>query len=525
MKFTACPMDCYDACKVEYINGKCKPSKNEITNGKLCKLFAFLNSQAPLIDKDLNKTLEKFVDKLKEPNKKVLYYKGAGNLGVMQSIPKKFFEKYGATFAQGGLCTGAGDAGLEFGRGINVNPTIEELKSSELILVWGRNLSRTSRHIYKLIEDKKFITIDPVETEIAKLSDIYLQIPPKGDFLLAKLFSDALDKKEVSQSDLDKLNILRSDFNKIIELLSTKKVSVMIGLGVQKYKEGAEIIHEIDKFCEKLGLLDGKNIGVWYLGTSAYGFNSKISTSPTKTCNYSELKFDDYDIVFIQGANPVISALNTNKIVSELKNTFVVYMGICEDDTSKYADIIIPAKTFLQKKDVRLSYGHDEVHFCEICEENPYAISEYELTSYLFDTFGFDGLLSEDEYLDVFKEKRKDKPSFIFEKKEFDVEMLELDENEFYLITSKSTNTLNSQFKYDEFAYVHPSLGYSNGDIVKISSEISTIEIKVKNDEKVFKKAILFYAGNKIVNSLIPDVWSNFGENASFQDVKLKIDN
>jgi formylmethanofuran dehydrogenase subunit B len=524
MKQTACPMDCFDACTVEYIDGKCKPGHDMVTNGKLCRLFGYLQSEKKLVDKNLNKTLEKTAKVLETPDQKVLYYKGVGNLGVMQSIPKLFFEKIKATFATGGLCLGAGVAGIEMSGRSNVNPPIEELLNSEVIIVWGRNLTQTSKHIYELIKNKKFITIDPVRTEIAELSEVFLQIPPKGDFLLAKLLQNALDLKKIDSSLLKKLGISKADFEKVIELISNKKVSVMLGLGAQKYKEGAEIFHEIDKVCEKLGLLGGINSGVWYLGNGSYAYENKIQVTPTNICSYPDVKFDDYDVVFIQGANPVVSAPDTEKIKKELQNTFVIYMGICENDTSEFANIIIPAKTFLQKKDVRLSYGHDGVNFLEICEENPHAVSEYELTKYLFDTFGFQGLLEEDEYLDVHKGKRKEKPSFKFiAKNNKDVELIDLQSDDFYLITSKSTKSLNSQFKYDEYAYVHPSLGFENEQMVTISSFVNKIQIKVKNDHSVLKNSILFYAGNKSVNKLIPNSVSNYGNNACLQDVKVTI--
>ena len=62
-------MDCYDACKIEYIDGKC-PSKENITNGQLCKLFGHLLNEDNLVDKNLNLTLKKVVLKLKEKDNK-----------------------------------------------------------------------------------------------------------------------------------------------------------------------------------------------------------------------------------------------------------------------------------------------------------------------------------------------------------------------------------------------------------------------------------------------------------------------
>ncbi|WP_419767063.1 molybdopterin-dependent oxidoreductase [Arcobacter sp.] len=524
MKLTACPMDCFDACEVVYKNGICKPNDDYITNKKLCKNFAYLIQEKNIIDKDLNTTLKKVVAKLKEPNQKVLYYKGSGNMGVMQKIPMVFFEKISATFASGSICDAGGEAGIEMGRKYNVNPSIKDLQSSEVILVWGRNLTQTSAHIYKLIKDKIFITIDPVKTPIAKKSEVFLQIPPKGDYLLAKLLQKALNDENIDINDLIKLNITQEQFNQTVKLLTSKKVSVMLGVGAQKYKEGAAIFHEIDKVCDKLNLFDKKNRGVWYLANSAYPFDNKISINPTKTCSYADVKFDDYDVVFIQGANPVISAPNAKYIVESLKNSFVIFMGTTANETSKYADIIIPAKTFLQKKDVRLSYGHDEVTFCEVCEENDYAISEYELTSYLFKEFGFEGILSEDEYLNCFKTKINDKPDIKFiEQDTKNVELLDLKDDEYYLLTSKNTDTINSQFKYDEYAYVHPIRGFIDNQLVTISSKIDSIQIKVKNDERIYSNSILIYAGNKQVNRLTSNELSFCGTNATFQDIKLTI--
>ena len=524
MRSTACPMDCFDACKIVFDEGICKAKDDYITNKKLCKNFAYLLKEENIIDTNLSDTLQKVVDKLKEPNQKVLYYKGTGNIGVMQNIPKKFFEKLGATFADGSTCESSGEVGIERGRKYSVNPTINELQKSEVILVWGRNFTQTSKHIYNLVKDKIFITIDPMKTEIASKSDVFLQIPPKGDYLLAKVLQDALSNKDINTNDLKKLNISKEQFDKTIELLTNNKVSVMLGVGPQKYKEGAVIFHEIDKVCDKLNLFDGKNTGVWYLGNSGYPFENKISTETTKTCGYADVKFDDYNVVFIQGANPVISAPNTNYLKESLKNTFVIYMGTTANETSKYANIIIPAKTFLQKRDVRLSYGHDDISFCEICEENEHAVSEYELTSYLYEAFSFDGLLSEDEYLDCFKVKGEEKPSIKFIPQDTrNVELLDMKKNEFYLLTSKSTDTLNSQFKYDEYAYIHPIHGFDDNQEVTISSKIQTIQIKVKNDERIYQNSILMYAGNKQVNKITSNELSDCGTNAIFQDIKLTI--
>ena len=142
----------------------------------------------------------------------------------------------------------------------------------------------------------------------------------------------------------------------------------------------------------------------------------------------------------------------------------------------------------------------------------------------MFKELGLDGLLSEDEYLECFKTKVRDKPDITFISHEIkEVELLDIKDDEYYLITSKHTDSLNSQFKYDEYAYVHPNSGFENDQLVTIASKINSIEIKVKNDEKVFPNSILIYAGNKEVNKLTSNELSDCGTNATFQDIKLTI--
>ena len=197
-KKIACPLDCYDACQGELIEENIKGSKeNIITNAKLCVNFANLlkkeNIKNPSFEDkiiSLEESLTILVEKLKNTTPvKTLFYKGSGNLGVMQQSTKNFFTQYGSTLTRGSLCDGSGAAGIEEGRGNVVNPPIEKLLNADIVIVWGRNLTVTSSHIYNLIKDKTFITIDPIKTDIAKKSKIHMQINPKTDHELALLFT------------------------------------------------------------------------------------------------------------------------------------------------------------------------------------------------------------------------------------------------------------------------------------------------------------------------------------------------
>ena len=192
-KKVACPLDCYDACQAENIDGIIKGSNEDITNKKLCVNFASLLKEDNLKsakykneDISLEKALDILEEKLKDTQaEKSIYYNGSGNLGLMQSAPKNFFTQYGSALTKGSLCDGGGGAGIEASRGAVVNPSIDKLLDADVIIVWGRNFSVTSSHLYNQVKDKTFITIDPITTPIAKKSELHMKVNPKTDYELA----------------------------------------------------------------------------------------------------------------------------------------------------------------------------------------------------------------------------------------------------------------------------------------------------------------------------------------------------
>lgn len=559
----ACPLDCYDACQGEKVGDKIRGSKeNKVTNGNLCRNFYSLvkeeylkNSIYENEEVSLDKALDILVDKLKNTkSSKVLYYKGSGNLGVMQSTPKNFFTQYGACLTKGSLCDGGGGAGVEFGRGSVTNPPIEKLLNSDIVIVWGRNLTVTSSHMYKLIKDKTFITIDPIKTKIAKKSQLHLQINPKTDHELALMLTRVAYMNKVEDEefleehsnghdwffDISKNRPLVSyekttgieldEVYKLFELIENKKVALLIGLGVQKYFEGAQILRCIDSFAAFIGIHKKQAGGVWYLSDSKHGYEAPFKVKgKNEIVPIPEVDFSKYDLVFIQGANPLVSSPRIQKIIDGLENTFVVCFTTTYNDTCKYANLIIPSSSFLCKKDVRLSYGHEFKSLSQIVEKkDENTLSEYEITNILNERFDFKKLKNEDEIIDYYVNHKVEYEEFdTFEFiEDIDIEPLYKNkkDEEFYFVTAKSVKSLNSQFHSDNYVYLHPSVEFDNGSNVKISSKYGEHEFIVKHDDDIKENCAFFFSGNKYANYLTPNKEDEDSSSAMFQEVLLSIE-
>lgn len=559
----ACPLDCYDACQAEIIEENIKGSKeHKTTNGKLCVNFANLlkeeNLETAYFNNEkisLDESLNILVEKLKSTTPaKTLFYKGSGNLGVMQSAPKNFFTQYGSTLTRGSLCDGGGGAGIEAGRTNVINPPLEKLLNADVIVVWGRNFTDTSSHLYNLVKDKTFVTIDPVSTEIAKKSKIHMQINPKTDYELALLFTrfaymqDLEDKEFIEEfgngadwffdvarnrpvvSYEATTGVPLSQVNDFFDLIENKSVAIVLGLGVQKYFEGSQITRCIDSFAAYMGYHKKEAGGVWYLSDSNFGYKKQFEIKGTnKKVSIPKVNFGSYDLVFIQGANPVVSHPNTKKVIEGLKDTFVVYFGTTYNDTCEYANLIIPSSSFLSKKDVRLSYGHEYKSISNIVKEkNPNTITEYELASFLIEQFGFEKLKEEDEIISYYENHKPTLEEFeTFEfVEEVDIEPLykEKTSDNFYLITAKHKNSLNSQFAKDDFVYLNSATNFNNGDIVNISSKYGNAQFEVKINDDIKENCAFFYAGNKKVNYLTPNEEDESSFSAMYQEVLIEIE-
>ena len=252
---------------------------------------------------------------------------------------------------------------------------------------------------------------------------------------------------------------------------------------------------------------------------------------------------------------------DTNRVKKELQGVEnLIYFGLHENETSKLAKIVIPAKNFFEKEDVRLSYGHQYVEKMNKVMNSNIGISEYDFTKYLFDAFGFSGLQEESYYIDAwmsqceeegehqvspayeilpyhegFAEEGDDEFEFI---EDYDDDFINIKrfrkfrktsknkkENEtFWLLSSKSNKSLNTQFVREDKVQLHPELGYGEGERVQVCSEHGEHEFTVKHNEDLRLDCVLITNNTVGVNYLTPSILSEEGDNACYQEVKVSLE-
>jgi len=593
MKQTACPLDCFDACSVvcdaSYPNRLVAGNYVPYTNGVLCAhLYKHIHEANRITKPMLNGkevSLKEALDAVAEAikDKPWLLWRGSGNFGVMQMVTNLLAKEADGVITHGTLCDGAGDAGIVDSRGVNRLLPIEQIAKSEVVVVWGRNIPVTNSHLMPYIKDKKIVVIDPVKTKLAKMAHLHLQVKPRSDFYLAVILArfiimeGAEDKEWLEEfasewedyydftrtfrikAILEHIGLSLDDIGDFLLMLQNKRVVFLVGAGVQRYEIGYSTLRAIDALAAILGLFGKEGCGVSFLANSQLGFDNPFRVS-LKSEPKATTPFSKYKTVLIQGGNPAHTMPNSSKVAEELKGVEnLIYFGLYESETSKLSNIIIPAKSFLEKDDIRLSYGHQYVQRMHKVVDSDIGISEYDFVQEILkrlnkepikdlnyyldywlkqckevdgkyispafeeipykDGFGEDGG-DEFEFIDDFYDDFEDiKALRRFRKK------LKQSGGDLWLLTPKSSNTLNSQFsEKKEFIYLHPNLGFSDGEKVVIKSKWGSLILPVKNSKDLREDTALIHSGVKGVNNLTPPISSLEGDMACYGDVKIVVE-
>ena len=591
---TACGLDCYDACKIvveeDEFPKMSGDTEHAAGNGALCTFLNKSMHEEPRIQKarvsGVEVSMDEAMEAVYEAFKKEtsLLWRGSGNMGVMQEVTNLFMEQIKGTLTKGSLCDGAGDAGIVEGRGVNKTLPLEQIKEADSVIIWGRNVTVTNAHIMPFLEGKKIVVIDPVKTEIAKKADLHVQIQPRTDYYLAIMLARFVFMEDSQATEwleefapeyedfydftqehrikliLDYMGTDLGEMGRVLNYLRNQKVVFLVGTGVQKYSTGASTLHAIDSLAALLGLFGREGCGVHYLSDSKLGFVNPFEATCKKVSKVVT-NFSAFDTVLVQGGNPAESMPDSSRVCEALEKVEnLIYFGLYENETSKRAKIVIPAKNFFEKEDVRLSYGHQYVEKMNKVVDSEIGISEYDFTKYLFDAFDFAELESEQYYIDAwltqckkqdeqyispayeeipyeegFGEDGDDEFEFIEEyaddfintkrfTKARTSKKNKVEDERFWLLSPKTNKALNTQFKRDNKVQIHSEKGYEEGDKVLLSSEFGELALEVVINDDIRPNCLLVTSNTLGLNILTPPMVSDEGESACYQEVKVTIE-
>ncbi len=372
-----------------------------------------------------NEALDTIVAKLQAisdryGSESILPYSYAGTIGQLGygSMDRRFFHRLGASQLDRTICASAGAAALMDVYGAKLGMEPQSFAKSKLIVAWGANIHGNNIHLWPFVETArrngaKLVVIDPYETRTARLADQHLRIRPGTDVLLAMGLMHVIVRDDV-QNDAyiarcthgfaelrqrlmepqyrpeNVSRITGIDESSIVQLAhacaTTKPVAIRVNYGVQRSESGGTAVRAIAMLPLLTGAWQQAGGGLLLSTSGAFPFHSAklhmpelMRASPlgrvARTVNMSqlghaltELGSDAADgppvhALFVYNSNPAAVAPNQNAVLRGMARAdlFTVVHDMFFTDTADYADILLPAPTWLEQKDVQGAYGHHHV--------------------------------------------------------------------------------------------------------------------------------------------------------------------
>lgn len=339
----------------------------------------------------------------------ILPYSYGGTLGKLNgaSMDRRFFHRLGASQLARNICSEAGGEGIKSVYGVKMGTEPEQFRYSKYIIAWAANIHGNNVHLWPFVEEArrtgaKLVVIDPYRTRTAACADWHIAINPGTDVALALGMMHVIINENLHDADYvakhtEGFEQLRAkaqeytpekvagwtgmpvaDVQKLArEYAMVRPAVIRMNYGIQRSQNGGMAARAV----AMLPCITGswKEVGGGFqLSTSgAYQLNEKALEQPelmqkslgrtARTINMVELGKALNDVndppvkaLFVYNSNPAAVCPNHNSVVRGLlrPDLFTVVHEQFFTDTTDYADIVLPATTFFEHKELQTAYGH-----------------------------------------------------------------------------------------------------------------------------------------------------------------------
>ncbi len=316
-------------------------------------------------------------------------------------VDEIYFARLGASRLAKTICAAPTGAVAEAMYGKMPGVAFSDYVAARLIVLWGANPQVSNIHLVPYLRrarkaGAKLVLIDPRRTMAREDIDLHLAIRPGTDLALALAVVRWLEERGVLDGkflaehgrgadhllaaarawDLESAARVTGVEEEAIEAFArlyaeTEPAVIRCGWGLERNRNGGQAVAAIlalPALAGKLGVRGGgytlSNSGTARLDKARLGLS--VDQGPRRTLNMTQLGRQlteplepPVHALFVYNANPVATVPDQRRIVEGLarEDLFTVVFEQVMTDTARYADILLPAATFLEAYDLRIGYG------------------------------------------------------------------------------------------------------------------------------------------------------------------------
>lgn len=332
------------------------------------------------------------------------HYDGSNGLLSHDFLDACFFAKLGASRLSRTLCAAPATAVATAMYGKMPGVAFEDYPKARAILIWGANPKFSNIHLVPFLREAKkqgaFVAvIDPVRNFRPPEIDLHLPVYPGADLPVALgliqrwVEADRLDRAFLShQADglqpllaaarewplaraASEARIPEADLEELARVFGSASPAVIrVGWGIERNRNGGQALAAVLAIPALLGKFGVRGGGYTLSNSGAakldldrlFGADAPPSRWSTRELNMSQLGAllngplqPPVKCLFVYDCNPVATVPEQNAIIQGLArdDLFTVVHEQVMTDTARYADILLPAVTFLEQHEIKRSYG------------------------------------------------------------------------------------------------------------------------------------------------------------------------
>jgi len=333
----------------------------------------------------------------------VLTMNYSGTMSLLAStFPNRFVNAIGASVVDyGTICNRAGKIAWEllFGTAsAGFDP--RTAKDASCILLWGANPAHSAPHAHRhWLRDSpaRTVVVDPARTATAADADLHLPLRPGSDAALAFALLNALDEidafdeafiaERVEGADKIRADVQRCtpewaepitgvparDIRAAAELYARGPALLWCGQGLQRQPRGGNVMRAAGLLPAMTGNVGKPGAGFYYLNDVAelagvdydYLEASHLRKGQARIVHALELADrllapEEFRVLMVWNTNPLASSGSLDKLREACRrdNLFTVCVDLFMTDTARYADLVLPAASFLEFDDITAGYFH-----------------------------------------------------------------------------------------------------------------------------------------------------------------------
>jgi anaerobic selenocysteine-containing dehydrogenase len=341
----------------------------------------------------------------------ILGYSYSAHQGQLNRwLPMALFQALGATrLLPGTVCDSCADAGWEAALGPVGGADPESIVHSDLVIAWSADLVTTNVHFFALIERVRrragatLVVIDPRRSRTAARADWHLapRIGTDGALALgvmhvlardglcdrAYLERETLGFDRLEQEVLPRFSPARveaitgidqADVERLAHLYGRARAPfIRLGWGMSRNARGGQAIRTVALLPGVTGAYARRGGGALLATSAGFGFSFHAIRRPsgpaeTRTVNHSRLgdallrlRNPPIKALFVAGNNPAVTNPDARAVQRGLSrdDLFTVVHTPFMSDTARYADVVLPATTYLETEDFYRAYGSYYMQF------------------------------------------------------------------------------------------------------------------------------------------------------------------